>query len=193
MKNITIPERFGYPTAEITINGVEKAFASGVEISVEDSVAEAIENAIALTPKPGRNKSRLAQLAEGSITELTASDLDGVEAIYQFAFYYCDTLQSVVIPNNVKSIGYSAFRHCGGLKRVEIPGGVLNIDDKAFDNCISLARVILKVSKPPIIQPETFANIPPSCIFEVPFESVAAYKSAMYWGEFANRIVASEE
>lgn len=51
MKRITIPERFGYPTLEITINGKEQTFASGVEIEVEDSVAEAIENAIALEPK----------------------------------------------------------------------------------------------------------------------------------------------
>ena len=51
MKSITIPERFGYPTLEITINGKEQTFSSGVEIEVEDSVAEAIENAIALAPK----------------------------------------------------------------------------------------------------------------------------------------------
>lgn len=51
MKKITIPKRFGYPTVDITINGKEETFQSGVEISVDDSIAEAIENAIGLEPK----------------------------------------------------------------------------------------------------------------------------------------------
>ena len=47
MKTITIPKHFGYPTLDITINGKEYTVKSGEEIEVEDSIAEAIENAIA--------------------------------------------------------------------------------------------------------------------------------------------------
>jgi hypothetical protein len=52
MKTITIPKRFGYPTAKITANGKEYILKSGEEITVEDHIAEIIENAIALEPKP---------------------------------------------------------------------------------------------------------------------------------------------
>lgn len=193
MKTITIPKSFGYPTVDIVINNIKHTLASGVEISVEDHVAEVVENAIALAPKHHRNLSRLAQLAEGSLTELTASDLEGVTDIYNYAFYNCVRFESVAIPNSVTGIGYSAFRLCGNLKRVEIPKGVVNINDRAFESCISLTRVTIKATTPPIIQSETFANIPTSCVFEVPSESVQAYKSAAYWSKIANQIVAIKE
>ena len=193
MTTITIPKRFGYPTVDIYINGKKYTFNSGVEIEVEEDIAAVVNNAVALEPKQGRNLSRIAQLAEGSIKELTTSDFEGVQAIYQFAFYYCDTIQSVVIPNGVKSIGYSAFRNCGNLKRVEISESVLNIDERAFDGCINLTRVISKALIPPIIQSETFANLPPACVFEVPSKSLEAYKKATYWSSIPNQIVAIKE
>ena len=47
MKTITIPKRFGYPTLDIMVNGKVYTVKSGEEITVEDNIAEAIENAIA--------------------------------------------------------------------------------------------------------------------------------------------------
>ena len=51
MKTITVPKKYGYPTLDITVNGKEYTVKSGEEISVEDHIAEAIENAIALESK----------------------------------------------------------------------------------------------------------------------------------------------
>lgn len=51
MRTITVPKKYGYPTLDITVNGKEYTVKSGEEITVEDSVAEAIENAIALESK----------------------------------------------------------------------------------------------------------------------------------------------
>jgi hypothetical protein len=45
-KTITIPERFGYPTVDITINGKVQTFASGVAIDVEESIWSSIANQI---------------------------------------------------------------------------------------------------------------------------------------------------
>ena len=81
MKTITIPKRFGYPTTNVSVNGKKYTLASGVEISVEDEVAEVIENAIALEPKPKKYLSKFAQLVEGKSVELTASDLEGIGTI----------------------------------------------------------------------------------------------------------------
>ena len=52
MKTITIPKSFGYPTLDVTVNGKVYTVKSGEEITLEDHIAEAIENAIALEPKP---------------------------------------------------------------------------------------------------------------------------------------------
>ena len=92
MKTLTIPKRFGYPTLDITVNGIEYTVKSGEEITLEDHVAEAIENAIALAPKIGVPRSKLAQIAEDSLTELTADDLAGISMISNCAFYSCKGL-----------------------------------------------------------------------------------------------------
>ena len=57
------------------------------------------------------------------------------------AFYGCDLLKSVVIPNSVKSIGKFAFAYCNNLTSIEIPDSVTNIGDYAFKNCNLLTRV----------------------------------------------------
>ena len=51
MKTIIIPTRFGFPTLDLYINGRKSTFKSGEEISVEDHIAEVIENAIKLEPQ----------------------------------------------------------------------------------------------------------------------------------------------
>ena len=191
MKTISIP-KYKNPFV-VTINNSVYQYKGGDTVEVPDEVAEAIEDALELEPKPKRYLSLFEQLAEGSLTEITKNDLHGITAIYSFAFYGCDRFQSVVIADSVKSIGNSAFRFCGSLKRLEIPEGILNIDERAFESCLSLTRVTVKAVTPPVIQSETFANIATSCVFEVPAESVEAYKSAQYWSALASRIKAIEE
>ena len=51
MKTITIPKSFGYPTLDIVINNEKHTLKSGVEITVDDRIAEVIENAAALAHK----------------------------------------------------------------------------------------------------------------------------------------------
>lgn len=51
MKTITIPKSFGYPTVDIVVNNIRYTVKSGEQVTVDDHVAEVIENAIALAPK----------------------------------------------------------------------------------------------------------------------------------------------
>lgn len=53
MKKIIIPKSFGYPTMDIVINYKRYTLLTGVEIEVDDSIAEVIDNAIAFDPKEG--------------------------------------------------------------------------------------------------------------------------------------------
>ena len=57
------------------------------------------------------------------------------------AFYYCESLTSVYIPESVVSIGNSAFYGCFSLTSVYIPKGVTSIGDEAFSGCTSLTSV----------------------------------------------------
>lgn len=134
MKTLTIPKRFGYPTLDITVNGIKYTVKSGEEITLEDHVAEAIENAIALAPKMGRYLNKLAQLAEGSLEEITAEDLEGISTLSNCAFYGCVGLAKVTIPNGIKTITGNAFGYCWRLESVtlpEIPPTLANVN--AFD------------------------------------------------------------
>lgn len=193
MKTITIPKKFGYPTLDITVNGKEYTVKSGEEITIEDSIAEAIENAIALAPKAQRFLSKIAQYVDGNLFEITANDLEGATTIYPYAFYNCDTITGVTIPRGVTSIGYAAFGYCDKLESITIPNSVSSIDDKAFAEGYSLKKVALKALIPPTIKENTFSLVPTTCVFEVPSEALNAYKAASGWSKIANQIVAIKE
>lgn len=193
MKTLTIPKKYGYPTLDVTVNGKEYTVKSGEEITVEDSVAEAIENAIALAPKHERYFSRFAQFVAGRITEVKSEELDGITDISAYAFFNSLNLQSVDIPDSVLHIGYSSFGNCTVLTSVIIGNGVISIGDYAFRDCKGLKRVIVRAVTPPTIKENTLLNLPTTCIFEVPSEALNAYKSASFWSKIANQIIAIKE
>lgn len=163
MKTITIPISFGHPTVDIIVNGSKHTFKSGVEISIDDHLAEIIENAIALAPKIGVSRSKLAQLVDGSITEITAEDLGGISTIGTYAFYNKKSLQKVTIPNNITTISTSAFMWCENLESVYLPE-----------------------TPPTLAKTNSFENIKGNCIFYCKTQaSLEAYRSAAYWSEMA--------
>lgn len=62
------------------------------------------------------------------------------------AFYGCDSLTSVTIPNSVTKIGVSAFYGCTGLTSVTIPNSVTEIGYATFDSCTGLTSVSIPTS-----------------------------------------------
>jgi hypothetical protein len=205
MKTLTIPKRFGYPTLDITVNGIEYTVKSGEEITVEDQVAEAIENAIALEPKHERYFSKLAQLLNQTITELSEEDFGGTTKIAPYAIAYCSSLESIEIPSSVTAIETSAFHSCTRLKSVEIPNGVTSIGNYAFYNCKSLenveiasnvtsiggnafelcpnlSRVYLPTKPPTLGNINAFNDIKADCVFYCKTQaSLDEYKAATNW------------
>ena len=59
------------------------------------------------------------------------------------AFYNCNSLASVTIPDGVRSIGSSVFNGCSGLTSVTIGNSVTSIGGGAFYNCRGLTSVTI--------------------------------------------------
>ncbi len=71
------------------------------------------------------------------------SEINGnkVTVIGEDAFFGCDSLRSISIPNSVTSIESAAFADCSNLKSVSIPESVTKIGDAAFEYCSSLKSI----------------------------------------------------
>jgi len=74
-----------------------------------------------------------------SLTSVTIPD--SVTSIVDYAFSYCGSLTSITIPDSVTNIGDSAFYYCTSLTSVTIPDSVTSIGDWAFEDCDSLTSV----------------------------------------------------
>ena len=115
--------------------------------------------------------------------------LDGT-SIADSAFYYCDNLTSIIIPNSVTSIGDWAFSNCTSLTSVTIPNSVTSIGEGAFYNCEGLTSVTIQATTPPTLGGTIVFEEANNCQIYVPAESVDAYKTATNWSSLASRIQA---
>ena len=81
---------------------------------------------------------------DGEDAELTVPDeLDGhpVREIGERAFYWCDALANVTLPDGLTSIGDYAFYWCNALTSVTLPDGLTSIGANPFRGCDSPAKI----------------------------------------------------
>ena len=69
-----------------------------------------------------------------------------ITTIGKRAFYECDNLLEIFIPNSVEEIGESAFGYCASLVNITIPDGVTAIGRYAFLQCDNLTEIIIPKS-----------------------------------------------
>jgi len=113
-----------------TVEGVAMTF------KVTSNADKQCQVGIGEEDSPAVNKS-----TTGTLT--IPSEVNGfsVTSIGEYAFYGCNGLTSVTIPNSVTSIEWCAFNGCSGLTSVTIPNSVTNIGDNAFYHCIGLTSI----------------------------------------------------
>ena len=139
----------------------------------------------------------IGESAFSSCSSLTSVAIgDGVTTIGEDAFYRCESLTSVTIPDSVTTIGDHAFCYCSSLTSVTIGDSVTTIGHSTFYCCSSLTSVYCKPTTPPAAAsayygprwPAFGGNASGRKIY-VPMESVGAYKSALYWRDYADDFV----
>ncbi len=86
-----------------------------------------------------------------------------VTSIGDWAFFDCESLTAVTIPNGVNSLGEYAFCGCTSLVRVTIGNGATNIGEYAFDDCPNLKGVYFQGNAPsvgsPMFEDDTDATV----------------------------------
>lgn len=65
---------------------------------------------------------------------LQSVTVESGKAISDYAFFNCNSLTDVTLPDSVTSIGRDAFYGCSGLANIIIPNGVTVVGMRAFDN-----------------------------------------------------------
>ena len=65
----------------------------------------------------------------------------GITGVPSFAFQNCENLVSIVIPDNVSTIGASAFSGCRSLPSLQLPDTILQIPDGLVAGCSSLSQI----------------------------------------------------
>ena len=127
--------------------------------------------------------------AFASCESFTSFDIPAnVTTIYGGTFNGCDNLASVNIPEGVTGIAFWAFADCPSLSEITIPSTVTSIEDQAFLDCPGLTSITVLATVPPVdVSERTFENTN-NCPIYVPAESLADYKIAEGWSNYASRI-----
>lgn len=80
-----------------------------------------------------------------AVNLMVPSILDGktVTEIDSDAFYHCDSIISVTLPDTMISIKFHSFYNCLSLTSIYIPKHIENIDAVAFFGCIKLTTILV--------------------------------------------------
>ena len=96
---------------------------------------------------------------------------------------------NIILPQNLTKIGTSCFEGAQ-IKQVTIPDTVTEIGDWAFNYCDQLASITCLAATPPALGSGAFSSETAGFTIKVPAASVAAYKAADGWKDYASYIVA---
>ena len=96
---------------------------------------------------------------------------------------------NIILPQNLTKIGNSCFNGAS-IKQITIPDTVTEIGDAAFLFCKQLESITCLAATPPALGSRAFYSDTVGFTIKVPAASVAAYKAADGWKDYASYIVA---
>ena len=113
-------------------------------------------------------------------TSLVSVVITGGQTIPSYAFYNCQSIKSITIPETVHTINYSAFYGCAALESFTIHEGIATIGGRAFYGCSALTEIIIPGSVTSI---ESYAFYDCSGITEITVpDSVTSIGSCTFYG-----------
>jgi len=102
------------------------------------------------------------------------------------AFWGCNELTSLSLPDGLNTIDYSAFWGCSGVTSISMPSSLSNIAQNAFWGCSAVNSMKVDAQTPPALGNNAMQGVPRDANVSVPETSLASYKAAPQWKEFYN-------
>lgn len=121
---------------DFKVNGITYTITSEIDLTVEVAPGGEYDETVSIPSRVTYNSKtyRVTSIGEAAFRFRLLSSVtipSSVTNISENAFYYCEDLYSVVIPEGVVSIGSSAFG-CTPISEVRIPSSVKEIGSGAF-------------------------------------------------------------
>lgn len=114
---------------KVLFDATQKEFPVGFK-NESDNLSVSFHDAKSITNVTVNNDAFLGYI-EGTKTELTAEDLDGLVGVRSYAFR-SSALTSIIFPNTVKTLGTNALRDISSLETVFLPNSITSISSYAF-------------------------------------------------------------
>jgi hypothetical protein len=102
------------------------------------------------------------------------------------AFWGCNELTLLSLPDGLNAIDYSAFWGCSGVTSINMPSSLTNIAQNAFWGCSAVNTMEVASQTPPFLGNNALQGIPREANVVVPEIGFGAYKVAPQWKEFFN-------
>ena len=129
-------------TLVIEGNGAMSSYDTSTHAAPWNNYAASITNAII-----NNGVANIGSCAFYGCNKLASITIpESVTSIGYYAFYGCRSLKSITIPENVTSIGEGVFRDCSSLTSITIPENVTSIGSSAFYGCRSLKSITIPES-----------------------------------------------
>ncbi len=110
-----------------------------------------------------------ARAAYGRNTLLSIHISSDTRTIGSQSFAECLNLKDVTIQDGVKRLGEGCFQGCTSLRKIKLPDTVVSIHSCAFKKCTSLADVYLSCNLSRNLESETFADCTALKSIVIPF------------------------
>ena len=108
----------------------------------------------------------------------------GVTRIGGSAFYRCQQLKHVELPDAVTYIGSTAFAACYNMTYFGMGSKITSLSGDFLHYNSKLDTLVIKTVTPPTLSSAIYADVANNALVYVPSGSVEAYKAATYWKAF---------
>ena len=146
IKNANLEGYTGDLVIPATVNFQNKAYkvtalADSCFFGAKNLTSVVLPEGLTAIPKHAFNMN-LAYKETSSLKSITIPST--VITIGQYAFNYCDSVKSFVLPEALTTIEANAFSQCQSLESIEIPAGVTTLPTYLFNYCLGLKNVVMK-------------------------------------------------